>query len=235
MTEQETLEKATLQKIKFEQDQSVSELGDPVKVQFNPETLKVNYSNEISGDDQAGGSAIQFVSKSSTKLSMQLWFDVTILSPDHEAKGDVRNLTKKINAFLKPEEETRNNRTVLIPPAVRFIWGTFLFEGIMTSIDENLEFFSSEGKPLRASISVNIISQDLQFRFNRGSSGGQDGPAAGRQPLQQAAAGDTIQKIAARSGNAMDWKSIAAANNIENPRLLKPGTLINTNIKKALK
>ena len=37
-----------------------------VEVQFNPETLKVNYSNQIDGGDQTGGSALQFIAKSST-------------------------------------------------------------------------------------------------------------------------------------------------------------------------
>jgi hypothetical protein len=32
--------------------------------------------------------------------------------------------------------------------------------------------------------------------------------------------------MAARQGKAADWKAIAQANNIENPRQLSPGTLV---------
>jgi nucleoid-associated protein YgaU len=35
-----------------------------------------------------------------------------------------------------------------------------------------------------------------------------------------------VQGLAANSGKGDDWQSIAAANNIENPRRLQPGQLI---------
>ena len=50
------------------------------KVQFNPETLKVSFSNQIvppatsgSASDQRGTSTTQFVGKGTTKLSVQLY------------------------------------------------------------------------------------------------------------------------------------------------------------------
>ncbi|HEX8180820.1 MAG TPA: LysM domain-containing protein, partial [Pyrinomonadaceae bacterium] len=48
----------------------------------------------------------------------------------------------------------------------------------------------------------------------------------GTRPLAQAAAGDTVQDMADKQGKGKDWQSIAAANNIENPRLLQPGQLL---------
>jgi nucleoid-associated protein YgaU len=39
--------------------------------------------------------------------------------------------------------------------------------------------------------------------------------------------GDSVQTIAARSGAGASWKTIAAANGIDNPRLLPPGTILN--------
>jgi hypothetical protein len=41
-----------------------------------------------------------------------------------------------------------------------------------------------------------------------------------------ARAGDTIQGAAARAG-ARDWKAVAVANGIENPRRVEPGALLN--------
>ena len=50
------------------------------KVQFNPETLKVSFANQIqqpSGQgDQRGKAAAQFVGAGTTKLTLSLWFDV---------------------------------------------------------------------------------------------------------------------------------------------------------------
>jgi nucleoid-associated protein YgaU len=43
--------------------------------------------------------------------------------------------------------------------------------------------------------------------------------------------GDSIQAIAARGGAGVSWKAVAAANGIDNPRLLPPGTILNLQVK----
>jgi LysM repeat protein len=48
----------------------------------------------------------------------------------------------------------------------------------------------------------------------------------GTTPLTLSAAGDTVQSIAAQAGTSVSWKVVAAANNIDNPRLLAPGTVL---------
>src|SRR5262245_2252922 len=127
----------------------------------------------MEGDDQAGGSAIQFVSKSSTKLSVELWFDATV----HPDERDVRKLTKKVNHFVTPKKaegggKGKGKKGGMAPPGVRFLWGSFLFEGVMESMDETLEFFSAEGRPLRAKVAVAITSQDIQFKIKELADGG---------------------------------------------------------------
>jgi nucleoid-associated protein YgaU len=46
----------------------------------------------------------------------------------------------------------------------------------------------------------------------------------GTTPLTLSQSGDTLQSLAARAG--ADWKAVAAANNIDNPRLVEPGTVL---------
>ena len=97
MPEPIKLLKAELREISWDDQQQVQEgySEKTVQVQFNPETLKVNFSNQAG--DQRGGSAVQFVAAGSTKLSLDLWFDVTVPLPDGSMQpdGDVRKLTKK--------------------------------------------------------------------------------------------------------------------------------------------
>jgi Contractile injection system tube protein/LysM domain len=50
----------------------------------------------------------------------------------------------------------------------------------------------------------------------------------GTVPLTLSHAGDTLQSITARAGAGVSWKAVAAANGIENPRLLPPGTVLAT-------
>lgn len=58
----------------------------------------------------------------------------------------------------------------------------------------------------------------------------EDAPSAGpgTVPLSFSQAGDSVAAIAARAGSAVSWKTIAAANGIDNPRLLQPGTVLDT-------
>lgn len=212
-----------------------------VKVQFNPESLKVSFANQVvppengskppkKAKDQRGTAPLQFVGKGTTKLTVQLWFDVTGELPQgKENETDVRQLTKEVAYFITPKEAP-NDKTKFIPPGVRFLWGTFMFDGIMESMEESLEFFSPEGKPLRASVTINLTQQEIQFAFNEAAnaqSGNSKKPATGTQAHTPAPAGSSVQNMASRSGQGSDWQAIAQANGIENPRQLQPGQLIN--------
>lgn len=239
MPEAQTLAKAELRQLdaNFE-----NEINDDkwAKVQFNPETLKVSFANQVAtptgAGDQRGTPARQFVGAGTTKLAVQLWFDVGAPLPEGESQvDDVRKLTQKVAYFITPEKTT-DNPPKFIPPAVRFVWGTFQFDGIMESLEESLEYFSPEGRPLRASMSLALTQQKIQaFAFREaaapGSSRRPGSASPGTQPLAQAPAGATLQGMAESQGKGSDWKNIAAANNIENPRQLQPGQLIDMNAK----
>jgi hypothetical protein len=218
-----SLAKAQLLQIELGDGDAPSRETNPeatLTVQFNPETLKVGYSNTMEGGDQSGGAAIQFVSKSSTKLSVELWFDASALADE----DDVRRLTKKVNHFITPIPQGEG----MAPPAVRFTWGSFLFEGVVDSMDETLELFSADGRPLRAKVSISITSQDIQFHEPPPPSSG--GQVPGTTPQHQARQGDSLQQMLGRdrgrSTGAEGWQAVAAANGIDNPRRLEAGAFI---------
>ena len=203
-------------------------------VQFNPESLKVTFNNQLvkptGPGDQRGSPAYQFVGRSTTKLALTLWFDV---GSQHgpRAVDDVRKLTQKVAYFIKPKE---GQRGALLPPAVRFVWGSFKFDGLMDSIEETLDFFSPQGKPLRSSLALALSQQAFEFEFpkDKRATAGRAGALTrtpGMTPVAQAPAGSTVQGMADAAG-ASDWQSIAAANGIENPRLLTPGTLVDLSL-----
>jgi hypothetical protein len=213
-----------------------------VHVQFNPETLKVSFANQIKTDgNQQGTSSNLYVGQGTTKMSVQLWFDVTapLREEFEEYKGltDVRELTRKVSYFITPTDvqvknEKGENETRHIPPGVRFIWGSFQFDGIMESLEESLEFFSPEGKPLRASVSLSLSQQKIDFIIRDTSKDQPPGAATpggappGTSPLAEALSGSSLQQLAAGMGKAAEWQRIARNNGIENPRRLRPGQLI---------
>jgi hypothetical protein len=235
MPDTERLEKAQL--VELEQDfQNVKAGATPVIVQFNPETLKLSFANQIAtpsgagAGDQKGPAARQYVGTGTTKLTLQLWFDVSAPVPAGvEQVDDVRKLTQKVVYFITPQPDP-GDKTKMLPPAVRFHWGSFQFDGMMDSVEESIEFFSSEGKPLRANMTLNLSQQKILVATFENSQAG-DKKSPGTTPLTQARAGATLQGLAASAGKGASWQDIATANNIENPRLLQPGQLINMNIK----
>ncbi len=225
---------------------------DKFPVQFNLESLKISFANQIvppKDDDpkdvKNGTSGTQHVGTGTTKLSVQLWFDVTGELPDglatnNSQKGDVRELTRRVVALITPQADPKDSLKK-VPPLVRFLWGSFLFEGIIESLEQSLEFFSAEGIPLRASISLSLSQQSIENKPAAkqptmgsapsgmpGMPGG--GGLPGTSPMAQATLGASLQGMAAAVGKGGDWQGIALANNIENPRLLAPGQLVNLNV-----
>jgi Contractile injection system tube protein len=236
-----TLNKAWL----IELDEKLAEAkggGKSIPVQFNPETLKVTYANQLvepkNGDKAAGTSGLQFVGPGSTKLALQLWFDVNAMidvvrnDSDHTNTGeqgivdDVRRLTQHVVYFMTPQKSEDPKR--LTPPGLRFEWGSFSFNGIVEAMEETLEFFSAEGKPLRASITMTLPQQKILERDARTDSANFVKPTMGHKPLAVAKAGNSLQGMASAKGKD-DWQGIAAANGIEDPLRIPAGTFIDLN------
>jgi hypothetical protein len=188
--------------------------GKTVTVQFNPQSLKSNYSNQFSGGDQKQGSSPQFVGTGVTKLSMELWFDVTLplANGTPDPSGDVRMLTKDVVYFMSLQNTNSSDQSTRTPPKMKFQWGSYVFSGVMDSVDETIDLFSKH---------------DLAFEFAQGATGMPN--STGTKPLITASAGASLPQIAATAG-ITNWQGVAQANGITNPRLLQTGTLINLSI-----
>jgi hypothetical protein len=254
MAEGNNLEKAELQELD-ERGKPTSSREHWVKVQFNPETLKISYANQVvppaspptkpskPGDQKP--SSIQYVGKGTTKLSVTLWFDVTALQPQAGAPAgeggggdpvdDVQALTQKVIYFITPTADKKDPNQFK-PPSLSFVWGSFKFDGIVEALEQSLEYFDPKGKPLRANISLSLTRQEIVSTFNpqAGGKAGTSGAATpGTKSMTPAKSGDTVQGLASSLGLRDAWQSIAEANGIENPRQLAPGQLIDMSARGA--
>jgi hypothetical protein len=228
--------------------------GHRAKVQFNPDTLRVTYANQLAqqgsggtpaagtqpaagatpapSGDQTGGASRQYVGSSTTKLSLQLWFDVS--GPRAESAADASKLTERVAYFIKPQKLGANGE--LLPPNLRFSWGSFAFDGTIDSLEETFEFFSAEGRPLRALLALTMSRQTIQLGFTE--AGGPFARGPGTRPLTPVAAGATLQGLAAGAGVGLSggagWQAVAAANGIEDPLRLQPGQLVDLNLRASV-
>jgi hypothetical protein len=209
--------KAYLQPIRWTENGQVETTGDRFFVQFNPASLKVTYTNQKAGGDQPGTAPIQYVGKGTTKLAVELLFDVTGPMPDGTELEDVRELTLRVATYLEPSEEGGGEEARYVPPGVRFGWDTFQFDGVVDSMNETLDFFSNTGKPLRATVALQVSKQEIRIPAVEGS------PGTSEQHLVED--GETLQQAAAAAGRD-DWQGVAAANGVENPRRMSAGALV---------
>lgn len=217
------LEKAELQEISWTSS-GRSKIENPSRklvVQFNPETLTISFS---AATGQKGRPASQFSGETTETLSCELWFDVT--ASMLETARDVRTLTQKVAYFITPQiDKTDEKKKKKIIPGVRFLWGSLLFEGVMTSMTETIDFFSKEGIPLRAKVNMSIksVKQIEEDTI----------PASPTVTPMTNPVGEAVQKAAlALAVGIRAWRAVAELNDIENPRLMKPGELLKLPMKR---
>lgn len=227
-----TIKRATLQPIAWAEDGTPSTTGEEFEVQFNPETLKLTFSNQVAGGNQAGGSSIQFNSKGKTKLAFDLFFDVTdpqiaskFSKPDKpESTADVRKISKKVLDYMQTEPTDVDGETRYVPPGARFIWGSFKFDGVMDSVNETLDFFSADGIPLRSTVSVSLTKQDVDAQFEDANVANKRDAQPGNKPAPAAQQNDSMSDVVGRRSNPEKWHGDALANKIENSRNITAGT-----------
>lgn len=124
-----------------------------VDVHFNPASLQYTVTNTLGPKDPKKKNAVQFVSGSTAKLTMDLVFDTT------DTGFDVRETTDKMAKLLRPYQDGGGK----VPPSVEFGWGAYSFTGIVEQYKETLEFFSASGVPLRSSINLTLSRNDVVF------------------------------------------------------------------------
>ena len=211
------LRKATL--VEITAGERPTEVGQPVPVQFNPATMRLQISNSTEGGQSRGRQTRQFLGSSSTTLTVELVFD-TADEGTTQAPRSVRERTAMVEKFVLPRstEQTRQ-----APPKVRFQWGPFHLDGVIESINIDIDHFAGDGTPLRAKVGLSIKEQDSTYQFGPSSStGNQQAPTPGGAPpglpgggaaaatqSAVAIAGETAADFAARQGlDPAAWRGL---------------------------
>ncbi len=213
-----------LEKLTINPEPAANLRGD--QALFNPERYTVNKSVQIAeiGIPGLDSPVQQFVRGQTEKITMELFFDTTESGMVDNVK-DVREQTKKIYQLLKVKSELH------APPRCVLLWGDagklFSFGTsvspwcLVESVSEEFTLFSPSGKPLRAKLNVTFreawtIEEQLRETPRH---------SASRTKTRIARKGETLSRIAWLEYNdATQWRLIADENNIDNPRLLAPGT-----------
>jgi hypothetical protein len=182
--------------------------GTPLPVHFNPASLvyTVENSTQQQGSDPKRR---QFAGQFTGKLSMDLQFDTT------DTGVDVRQVTGQVALFMQSSasaNKSNGGANAPAPAVLSFEWGAYQFQGFMESFRETIDFFSADGIPLRALVSIGLARQDNVFDTGSANTP----PPSGS--LVPTSSSSSATSAAAQGGDPNAARALASANGLENPR-----------------
>ncbi len=212
---------------------------DPTKrtfeVLYNPQSYVQARNVQYAQIPLMGADAhlVQFQCGSGEMLSFDLFFDS--LSAGSEVGGaakdkwkfagnsllpsagnliDVREYTKKIFDL------THVDINVHQPPELRVEWATLQFQGYLASCVQRFIKFDESGCPVRAILQCTFVENVDLEKFAGINPYGSPDTSEYRKVCQ----GDSLWAIAAEKyGTCGQWRAIAGANGLTNPRRLRAG------------
>jgi hypothetical protein len=205
-----------------------------IQLQYNPTELVFSKSAGMAELAVPGldSPLLQFVRGQAETLTLDLFFDTTEDGAGARARS-VTEETDRIYELLKIEPRTH------APPVCAFLWNSHFpgadvsahvgnqrrtdFQCVVDQVRQRFTLFSPTGVPLRATLTVTFreykpLDQQLH-QLNRSS------PDRTHSHVVQR--GDTLSSIAGlHYGDPGEWRPVARANGIEDPRRLEPGVTL---------
>ncbi|MGK7884129.1 MAG: LysM peptidoglycan-binding domain-containing protein [Crocosphaera sp.] len=219
---QQRLAKLTITPLEKQGEQYNRLLNQTISVQFNPESYSVSKSVNWAPPDNANGQGnstqrqvnaptLEFKGGGSRQLSLELFFDLT----EPGLGEDVRQETNKIVALTRIERDEAHPRVCEVAWGEAPVGSDFPFIGVITSLTQNFTLFKGDGKPLRANLSVSFLEFLAPLADKR-----QTDPELTTRIVK---GGETLSSIAAQVyRNPKQWRIIAQANQLDDPRNLEP-------------
>lgn len=192
-----------------------------IRVLFNPTEYSFDKTNSYKAIAVPGlGSPIlQFVNGECDQLSMELFLD------DYtDPQGPTSLLAKETDPVAKRLRAISGlleiDRDLHAPPPVRFNWGPMEFTGIIEKLGRKVTKFHPDGTPARATLNVAF----KEYRTLRQQLESPRRESADKTKRRVVVGRDSLWMIAAREyDDPTEWVGIAQANDLDDPRQIRPG------------
>jgi nucleoid-associated protein YgaU len=193
---------------------------DEIEFQFNPKELSIQKSAKWErkpARNAKKASAPEFAGADPCKLTLEMFFDAS----DTEL-GSVVEPVEALFRCCVPTTDTQQNKKA-VPPLVQLSWGTITsFPAFITSVQAKYTLFTPDGTPIRATCSVSMEEMPGDPLGQNPTSG-----ALSAHAVHRVVAGDSLASIAFREyGDPAMWRSLAEANNIDDPIRLPVGATL---------
>jgi hypothetical protein len=185
-----------------------------IPLHFNPSEYKLKKENTFAEVPIPGleSPPLQYIRGGARVLSMDVLVDTS-----EELKSVREKYVKNVEALLE------QNKKLHAPPIIEFAWSEQVFRGVLQSLDITYLLFHSDGKPLRAKLSLVIKEYravDVRLKAAKNTS-----PDVEKRYVVRA--GETLSSISsAIFRDPSHWREIAVANGITDPRRVAPGTVL---------
>jgi hypothetical protein len=179
--------------------------GEAIPVQFNPEEYSLDDSNVFAELPIPGlrTPPVQFVRGAGRSLRVELFFDTS------STATDVRSQTQSITGLMEKSPSLQG------PSPLLFQWGGVQLACVLEKVGQRFTRFLPSGVPVRAYLSLTLKE------FATTSVEVQSGLFVLPPTVQNLAGGSNLAQVAAQTlGNPADWRVLANANNIDNPRTM---------------
>ena len=211
--------------------------ADKIYVLYNPESYVQERNAKYSESTGLNSNApsIQFVHGSTETLTMELFFDTfsagaevggskddkdTFAATSQKAsadKLDVRDYTSKIYDLMLIDSETH------VPPLLKIEWSSLQFTGHLVNCTQRFTKFNEKGMPVRATL--NVTFKEYMKPSEIAEKAPKESPDTAK--YRTIRDGDSLWGMSGKEyGECASWRVIAAANRIENPRLLDTGSML---------
>lgn len=186
---------------------------------FNPKEYTISKSNSWKTRPVKGKNVprVRFQHGEAIQLKLQLTFDT------YEDGTDVRKHTDVLWKMMMVDESKKSSDSDKAePPKVRFKWGPFSFKAVIKSLSQKFTLFKEDGTPLRTTVDITLQQVQDTHDFPSQPGGGRATQSTVVQPQQ----GQRLDNVAAdQTGNAGNYRAVADANNIDNPKKQPSGPL----------
>lgn len=194
--------------------------GKVIGVLFNPTEYSFERANSYKATPipGLGSPLIQFVNGESDHLSMDLFLDdyTDPKGPTSLLQPETDPLKKRLTAISKLLEIDRDLHA---PPPVRFNWGPMEFFAVIEKLGRKVTMFHPDGTPARLTLSVSF----KEYRTLRQQLEDPRRESADKTKRRVVVGRDQLWSIAAREyENASEWVRIADANDLDDPRDIRP-------------
>jgi Contractile injection system tube protein/LysM domain len=177
-------------------------------VMFNPKEFSIHKTVQWEPHKAPGLDVPEqeFTSGNPSILIVELFFDT------YEAKTSVHEHTDKLKLLALVDVDKHR------PPLVMFSWGKVTFKGVVETLNLRYTMFLSNGTACRAVANLTIKEADTAKAEL------QSPDHTKRRTLKT---GETLALIAYEEyDDAGEWRRIADANGIVDPKDVKPGTVL---------